>query len=211
MKKTRLFSSLLANEFHQNKRRYFVVSAVFFIGIVGGAWTSSCSELVTDVRQYVTSFMSSYTLSGAAKNNVFQLSLLNYIKFAFFLWVSGWYRWLFPLCFLQVFSKGFRTGFTVACFVQCYSLKGILLSFITLLPQNLIFLPALLFFSVYQFQFLSDRRYLVGGNGNKNFQKQIYGKNVFYCVLFLILLFLCALIEGYLVPVCLQPLCSVFI
>ena len=211
MKKTQLFSSLLTKEISQNRRRYLLVSGLFLMGVLGGTLTAAMADSLTEIKEYVNSFLSSYSLQGAAKIQVFQLSLFNYLKFGFFLWVSGWYCWLFPICFLQVFSKGFRIGFSIACFVQCYSFRGILLSLLTLLPQNLLFLPALLFFSVYQFQFLSDRRYLIAGNTNKNFQKQVYGKNILYGILFVFLLFLCSLIEGYLVPAWLQPLCGFFL
>ncbi len=210
MSKTQLFSTLLTKELSQNHRRYLLIFCLFLIGILCGTLMVATTTSSTDIQEYVDSFLSSYSLQGVDKSRVFRLSVWNYLRFLFFLWISGWYPWLFPLCFLQVFSKGFRIGLSVTCFIQCYSFRGILLSVLTLLPQNLLFLPALVFFSVYQFQFLSDRRYILAGCGNKSFSKQVYIRNLFCCILFLFVILLCSLIEGYLIPSWLQIFCSFF-
>ncbi len=210
MSKTQLFSTILTKELHRNHRRYLFISGLFLVGILCGTMMAATTNLLTDVQEYVESFLSSYSLQGVDKSRVFRLSIWNYLRFFFFLWISGWYPWLFPLCFLQVFSKGFRIGLSVSCFIQCYSFRGILLSVLTLLPQNLLFLPALVFFSVYQFQFLSDRQTILSGCGNQNFSKQVYGRNLFCCIFFLFIMLLCSLIEGYLIPSWLQIFCSFF-
>ncbi len=204
MKKTNILSLLIGKEFSREKNKYFIFLFLFTSGIVLGTVCSLFSNSVEEIKNYVNTFLSSYSLQGTVKSRVFSLSLLNYGKFIFFLWISGWYLWLFPLCFLQVFVKGFRIGFTVACFLQSLSFRGILFSLITLLPQNLIFLPALFFFSVYQFEFLSDRKLLLSGKNNSNYKHRCYQKNIFFFFILILISIVCALIEGYFIPALLQ-------
>lgn len=205
MKKTNILSLLIGKEFSRGKNKYFLFLLLFTSGIALGTVCSLFSDSSEEIKNYVNTFLSSYSLQGTVKSRVFFLSFLNYGKFIFFLWVSGWYLWLFPLCFLQVFTKGFRIGFTVACFLQILYFRGILFSLITLLPQNLIFLPALFFFSVYQFEFLSDRKLLLSGKNSSNYKNRCYQKNIFFLVILILLSLLCALIEGYVIPTLLLP------
>lgn len=204
MRKTNILSLFIEKELFHSKNKYLIMILMFLIGVVLGAVTSETSNSSMQIKDYVNRFTSSYLLHGTIKNQVFLLSLLNYSKYIFFLWISGWYSWLFPLCFLQVFTKGFRIGFTITCFIKILSFRGILISVLTLLPQNLMFLPALFFFSVYQFQFLSERREILSGKNNLNHQMNCYKRNLFYFFLFATISLLCALIEGYLVPAILQ-------
>ncbi len=207
MKKTKVVSSILLKEIHKNKRKYILFISIFFLGILFGTIMTAISNSFSEIQTYVDTFLSSYSLHGTSKKQVFLLSIQNYIKFSFFLWVSGWHPWVFPLCFLQVFSKGFRIGYTTACFVQCYRLKGIILSFTTLLLQNTIFLPAMLASAVYQFQFLSDRKYIIARKTSPEFRKQLYLKYIVCLFFYSIILILCSFLEGYVIPVLLRPLC----
>ncbi len=208
MKRTSFFPKLITKEFTREKGKYISIITLFLLGMTLGSLLSSLSGSLSQIQNYVDTFLSSYSLQGTVKQQVFFISLFNYGKFAFFLWISGWHTWLFPLCFLQVLSKGFRIGYTIACFVQCYHFRGIIFSLLTLLPQNLLFLPALFYFSVYQFHFLAERKLILTGKSSSSTQKETYGKNAIFLFFFLFLLFLCALIEGYLVPTMLQPLCK---
>lgn len=210
MKKNNVLSTLIKNEFYREKNKYFIVISFYFLGILFGTIGSVYSNSDNKINEYVTTFLSSYSLHGTIPRQVFSLAFFNYIKFIFFLWASGWYIWLFPLCFLQVFTKGFRIGFTISCFVQCLSFRGILLSIITLLPQNIIFLPALFFFSVYQFQFLSERKLLISGKNLSSKRKQCYLKNMLFLFILIVVSILCSLMEGYLIPALLQMFSKLF-
>ena len=208
MKKTTLLTDLILHEFSREKQKYFTVIGLFLFGIIAGSLLSSLNNSMKETENYVNTFLSTYSLQGTVKSQVFLISLINYMKFILFLWISGWSVWLIPLCILQVFSKGFRIGYTVACFIQCYQIRGILLSILTILPQSILFLPALFYFGVYQLQFFSERRSLLSGKAPHGNKKAIYGKNAFLFLMFLLLILFCALIEGYVIPTILHPFCT---
>ncbi len=208
MKKQNFLSNALSKELTRNRRQYFWITGLFLLGILTGAISAALSDSMPEMKEYFNTFLSAYPLQGTAKAEVFKLSLLHYLQLALLLWSSGWYVWLFLLGPLQVLGKGFRIGFTVVCLLRCFRIRGILFAVFSILPPNLIFIPTLFFFAVYQIHFLSDRRYLAGGSVGNQIKKQIYGKNLLHFGCFLLLLFLCALIEGYLVPSILRPLCG---
>ncbi len=210
MKRYQIFYTALSKELTQHRRHYLWITGIFILGIILGTAAAVASDDKSQIRDYFDLFLSAYPLQGAAQSEIFKLSLLNYLQLALMIWVSGWYLWLLPLGILQVAAKGFRTGFTISCLLQCYQFRGALLAFLSLLPQNLIFLPALCFFTVYQFQFLSDRRYLAANAGQTVFKKQVYRKNAVFFACFMLLLIVCALTEGYVIPTLLHPLCGFF-
>ena len=197
----------------QEKRKYSLVLAIFLFGLLLGSITSACAKAETaqEMKLYFDRFFSSYMIQGTVKSEAFRLSLMNYLQFALWLWISGWLIWLLPLGFFQCMLKGFRTGFTVTYIIQCYPFKGILLSAIAILPQNLLMLPALCFYLVSQMQFATDRRLIRKGGASSVVKKQIYGHHGIMTGLFLLLLLLCSLIEGYIVPTLLQPLSGFFL
>ncbi len=211
MKRVKHWSSLITGELRHHFKQYLFISGIFIVGILAGTLSTSASELLSQTKSYLDTFLSSYPLQSVAKTEVFKLSLLNHLQLAFMLWVSGWYIWLLPLGFLQVFAKGFRLGFTTSCLIRLYHFRGLLLALFALLPQNLILIPTLVYFGIYQIKFLSNRRHFVANSSSLTIRKQLYGKNFIFFLFFLLFLFLSAFIEGYMIPSLLQPLCTLFL
>lgn len=208
MKKSFSSTAILSKGISKDKRKYFVFIILFLSGIFFGSLHSSSLLSRSQTNNFINTFLSAYSLHGVVKNDVFFLSFFNYFKFICILWLSGWHPLFFPLCFIQVFAKGFRIGYTISCFIRYYHFRGILLSVLTILPPNALFLPFMLFFSTYQFSFLSDRKAI--RYGNMAHYKDCYCKNILYFCIFLFIISLCAVIEGYLTPVFIHPLCRFF-
>lgn len=213
MKKRTVFSLNLKSKLLEEKRKCILVLTIFFFGLLLGGITSVCAKVETtqEMQQYFHKFFSAYMIQGSAKSEAFYLSLMNYLQFALWIWASGWYFWLLPLGFFQCMLKGFRTGFTITYLIQCYPLKGILLNAIAILPQNLLLLPALCLYLISQVQFALDRKLIRKSAISTTIKKQIYAHHGIMTGMFLVVLLVCALIEGYIVPTLLQPLCGFFL
>ncbi len=213
MKKRTAIISHMKTSIVQERRKHILILTIFLGGLLLGSITSVCAsaETTQEMQLYFNRFFSAYMIQGTAKSEAFRLSLVNYLQFALWIWASGWFIWLLPLGFFQCMLKGFRTGFTITYLIQCYPLKGILLNAIAILPQNLLFLPALCFYLVSQIQFATDRKLIRKGGISRVLKNQIYGHHSIMTVIFLSALLLCALIEGYIVPTLLQPLCGFFL
>lgn len=204
------FLSAATNELIANKRLYISVIILFFAGIVIGTSSASTGS-ADDAKNFFDRFLSAYTLQGVGGSEVFRLSLLGYLRFAFILWCSGWFVWLLPVGALQIGAKGFCVGYTIACLMRCYQWRGFVISFAAIMPQILALIPAVCFFGVYQLKFSADRRLIAKGNANAALKRQIYCNNLVMTGLFLIMLTLCALIESYAVPVLIKPICGLFV
>lgn len=212
MKRFKRTAEKLAQEITVNKRQYLLTAGLFLLGILSGSIAAITTGETPHhpIKDFLDRFLSAYPLQGAAKSEVFLLSLQNHLRLAALMWISGWFVWLLPVGLLQVGSKGFRTGFTVACLLKCYGLRGILLAILIILPQNLLLIPALCFFMVYQLRFSADRRYLRRFMPPTPLKRQVYLHNLAVTAVFLFLLLLCTLIESCIVPTLLQPFCSLF-
>ena len=211
MKKTYYISEKLIKELNHNRRAYLITAAVFLLGILAGSISAASGGGNAEAKAYFDRFLSGYPLQGAAHSEIFQLSLMNYLPMAVLLWCSGWFFFLLPLGAFQIGIKGFKTGFTICYLMQCYHLKGALLALLSVLPQNLILIPALCFYMVYQTKFAADRRHLKYLNHASPVKRQVYLHNVIMTGIFLSLLLLCALIESFIVPTLLQPVCGLFL
>ncbi len=200
-KRTPLISILKNNLSHHHKKCWFILS-IFIVGIISGSLFTSFSTL-DQTKKYTDVFLTSFPLQGVSKTEIFKLSLINQLKLFFFLFLSGWHIFLFPVGLLQIFLKGFRLGFTISGLLKFYHFRGFLLSFFALFPQNLLLLPAILFFAVYQMIFLFEER-------TPFLKKQLHLKkgpclkNLFVSFTILFFLLLSALIEGYFIPSTLQ-------
>lgn len=58
-----------------------------------------------------------------------------------------------PIILLLLFLKGMVIGFTIGFFVQQMGWKGFLLSFVSVLPQNLIIIPIFIVVAVISVSF----------------------------------------------------------
>jgi stage II sporulation protein M len=199
--------------FREEKRNYLWILLLFVLGLLLGciAAASSKPEAVGELKNYFDRFFSVLMLQGSVKSEAFQLSLMSHFFFAFWLWVCGWSVWSLPVGFLQVFLKGFRNGFTLTSLCLCYRFKGILFALIAILPQQLLLLPAVCVYLVSQIHFASDRSRLRRGIMSPELKRQVYGHHTIVTGCFLLFLLLIALMEGYVTPTLLQPLCNFFL
>ena len=211
-KQISLFYELKSN-FLQEKRRYIFVLLLFGAGILFGSLSAVCLEStgVADMKSYFNSFFSAYALQGIAKKEAFRISLLNYGQLFFWLWLSGWSFWLFPISIFQVILKGFRTGYTITYLIKCYHFRGIFITILAILPQNLVLLPVLCFYTVFLIRFRADRSNLKKNILSPAIKNQIYGNHAIITLLVVLFLLFCAFIEGYVVPTMIQPFCRIFI
>lgn len=103
-----------------------------------------------------------------------------------------------PLILVIIFTRGFVLGFTVAFFLQNMGLKGLGVILLTIIPQNIIHIPALigagasaLGFSIFL---------LKGRNENKAIASYFFRYSIMMLILSLVMVF-AGIIEGYITPI----------
>jgi len=150
-----------------------------------------------ELKQYIDNFFSFVSSKNVNHFLVFRQSAANNFQIVFALWILGISIVGIPIILLLIFLKGFTIGFTVGFIMNEMGAKGILFSLISIIPQNLLVLPALIIIAAIGINF--SIRILK----NRAFKKGIVSEIMLYSVeVFTVsaAILLGSIIEGYIVP-----------
>ncbi|MEF3301889.1 stage II sporulation protein M [Paenibacillus sp. GYB003] len=182
---------------------YLFVSVLFVMGVVFGALMVNAlspgqkEEMARHVNSFVQIVNQGSEFGG---QGTLWDSFALHLKWIGLIWVLGLSVVGLPLIFILDFLKGVLIGFSVGYLTHQLSWKGMLLAFVSIAPQNLIVIPALVMCSVGACAF---SMYIVK---NRFLQKRgaLYPTFVQYTTTaagMAVLLFGVALFEAYLSPV----------
>lgn len=194
-------------------RIYLLIGcAALIVGITAGCFTFTFSDANSSesLRAYMDNFFSAYPLLSAAESEIFKLSLLETAKTALILWLSGLHPILMPLGYLRLLTKGLGLGFTLTFLISHYGGRGLAFGIISILPQNIIAIPAMLLYAAFCASFsVNVRKLKQSGSYYKNL-RTLYAKNLYALILFCAALFITVLIDSYIAPTLIKPFCSFF-
>lgn len=123
----------------------FATGIVFGAVMVGALTLEQKEELARHLSGFIVTVDQGMGFDSAA---AFQQSLVLHMKWIGLIWVLGLSVIGLPLVFALDFLKGVLVGFSVGYMVTQYSWNGLLFAFVSVLPQNLIIIPALVIVSV---------------------------------------------------------------
>lgn len=194
-----------------NKRQYAVVICALLMGVILGSVSAASvsGEQYENLDNYMESFVSSYNLQSISKLGVFLSSVATNLKTVFFLWISGMWVGLIPFTIFQIGVKGYKMGFSVSFLISVYKGRGILFAITTLMPQIMLFLPALTVYAVFSIKYAFAMKKIRSRNGGTDMvRRDMYFRN-FLCTAALVLIMLiCSLFDAYVIPTMLKPICS---
>lgn len=130
---------------------YLFVSVLFVMGVVFGALMVNALSpgQKEEMARHVGSFIQIVNQGGEFGGpGALWDSFLLHLKWIGLIWVLGLSVIGLPLIFILDFLKGVLVGFSVGYLVGQLSWKGMLLAFVSIAPQNLIVIPALVMCSV---------------------------------------------------------------
>ncbi|KUG04778.1 stage ii sporulation protein m (spoiim) [hydrocarbon metagenome] len=130
----------------ENSAQYMLILGIFIIGFVLGFL--NVRGLDDEVKQYLVVMLDNY-LRGGLEGDLFGKSILitAFIKQAetiCSIWLLGLTVIGLPLILAVIFLRGFSLGFTVGFLFQQKAGAGVLLSMVSILPQNLVYVPSLI-------------------------------------------------------------------
>ena len=116
---------------------------IFVIGIIFGAVAVSRLQPSLNRNLYNTfsSFISSYDSINYENSVLINELAAVYYSSLLIIWLLGLSVVVMPLIPCWILIKGFAFGFSIAFLTRYFQLKGVLLSILGLLPQNLISIP----------------------------------------------------------------------
>lgn len=138
------FSLFIANHIKEQATIYLFVIILFIMGVIFGAIIVNSMNLTQkeDLYYYLTLFFGQVSDGKLASSfEMFKQSFFHNIKYLGFMWILGISIIGLPIIFIMLFLKGMVIGFTVGFLVNQMKLGGFMLSFVSILPQNLLLIP----------------------------------------------------------------------
>lgn len=184
-----------------NKRLFVFLIALVIVGVASGAIFASIlseSDKVL-VSKYLNNFIDDLRNSKFVNNtSLFNISIFS-SGFAFLIWLFG--ISVIGIVFILpfIFIKSFILGFTIGCIVINFKLKGILISFIYIIPHQII--NILIYILVSSYAIIVSMKLIKSLKNKKVFDfKKIMNKYTFILFFSEIVLFASALYETYALP-----------
>ncbi|MCS7461596.1 stage II sporulation protein M [Paenibacillus doosanensis] len=130
---------------------YVFVGIIFIIGVVFGAVMVNALSLEQkqEMMRYLSNFFSSVEQGDFTDvRQSFEQSFALHIKWILIIWILGMSVIGLPLILILDFLKGVLVGFSVGYLVGQLSWKGLLFALVSVAPQNIVIIPALIVCSV---------------------------------------------------------------
>lgn len=201
--KKRMYQDIVANHFREHSSIYLFVVVLFLMGVIFGAIVVNSLSFTQkeDLFYYLSQFFGIVSEGKvAASNDLLLQSFLHNSKYIGLMWLLGISIIGLPVILVMLFIKGMVVGFTVGFLVNQMGWDGFLLSFVSILPQNLIIIPIFIFGATLSVSFSLKmiRRQFLKKSSQPIFP--LFGRYGFALIGALILLVFAAGIEAYVSP-----------
>ncbi|GLC32445.1 stage II sporulation protein M [Clostridium omnivorum] len=196
----------LASNFNKHLQEnfwlYIISLLCVFTGVVLGIYAVKYmgdfekSDLVSYIQNFTTNIKS----QSINNKNVFLGTLKNNFIMTCAIWFLGLTMIGIPIILVVDVIKGFTLGFSISFFLNGIGSKGIGVVLLGIMPQNIIYIPCIIFCSVIAMEFSLN---FLKEKINNKWTKSIWVKIVSYSFAFLIVfLVMCFgfIIEAYISP-----------
>ena len=146
-----IMKKVLIDYIDRNKKTFIILISFFIIGIFVGV--TLLNNLSSNLKQEVDSYIESVITLLKENNEInmfemFLISIKENILFILLIWFLGLTIIGGYFIYLTVLYKGFLLGYTAAAFIATLGIKtGTLVIIVSLLMQNVVFIPAMLLIS----------------------------------------------------------------
>lgn len=173
-----------------------------FIGMILGVYYLKYMGQAdrNNINNYLNQFLKNISVTNLNMKYIFQRVLKNTIPFILLIWFLGLTVVGIPLILILDVLKGFVLGFSISSLVNNLGGKGILVVVAGVIPQNIIYIPAIIFISVVAMKFSLG---IIRNKMNKQWTTNIVNKFISYSVLIFIASLICFIgffIEAYFTP-----------
>ncbi|MGS0764066.1 stage II sporulation protein M [Syntrophomonas curvata] len=193
------FKARIKQHISENRPQYVLVLLMFVIGLIMGNY--QVPGLDGGVKDQLSGIVDSYLRGGMegslGGHAILASAFRKQLQAVLMLWFLGLTVIGLPLVLAVIWLRGFSLGFTVSFLLHDRAGAGILITLISLLPQNFIYIPFFLAWSVVAINFSV---YIMGGRPNGiTLGRAVLGYTGLMLVYLLIML-AGAFVEAYLSP-----------
>jgi stage II sporulation protein M len=187
---------------------------LFLMGVIFGAIVVNSLSFAQkeDLYLYLGKFFTE--IEGGrmtSSEDMFRQSFLHNVKSLGILWLLGISIIGLPLIFVLVFMKGVVVGFSVGFLVNQMGWSGFLLSFVSILPQNIIIIPAFIFIGAVSASFsitLIRKIFMRGQTSMQLPMIPFFSRYVVFLVAAIAVITVAAGVEAYLSPSLMETVIS---
>lgn len=180
-----------------NLREYIIVLLIFIIGIFLGVFfiNNIQEEQKIQISEYLNGFVNTFKENPNVDNiQLLKTSVIQNVLFGVAIWFFGTTVIGIPVVFGIVLYRGFCLGYTISTCITVMGLsKGLLFVLITMLIQNLIFIPAIIAIAVSGFKLYKS---IIKNRKTDNIKLEILRHTVFSLIM-IIAIVIASLIEVF--------------
>ena len=180
-----------------NLREYIIILLIFIIGIFLGVFfiNNMQDTQKNEISEYINTFITNFKNSSDVDSlQLLKTSMIQNIILGIAIWFFGTTVIGIPVVFGIVLYRGFCLGYTISTCITVMGLsKGLLFVLITLVLQNLIFIPAIIAIAVSGFKLYKS---IVKDRKVDNIKLEILRHTIFSLIM-MILLVISSLIETF--------------
>lgn len=191
---------------------YIFVFVLFLMGVIFGAIIVNSMTITQkeDLYYYLSKFFGQLSDGKhAGSSEMFWQAVFHDVKYLGLMWILGISVIGLPVIFIMVFLKGIVVGFTVGFLVNQMGMNGFFLSFISVLPQNIVLIPAYLIMGTCSIAFsLKLIRQLFVKRSLHDAPIQWFGRYAFVLILIVFFSVIASLLEAYVSPMFMEKLSS---
>ena len=191
----------LNNSYRENRIYYFMVLIFFCVGIALGAFMVKYMNIndSTDLSNYFSSFTESILVSQVENTKLFFNILIKISITVVIIIILGFTVFGIPFILLIDLIKGFTLGYTFTFLLTTFNGKGIWLAIVSILPQNIFYIPSFIALSIISIEFSATKlRYKFFNKGTIN---TIVKKELIFKIGVLVCTFIIGVfIESYICP-----------
>lgn len=150
--RTGFIRDIVIRHIGDNFIEYIIMILLFLIGIILGTMYINNTDLAQkqELTTYINDFMTDIKNgSNIDLNSLLKTSISNNLIITILLWIAGLTVIGMPILYLIISAKGFFMGYTVSAIIATLGIgEGIKFIISTMLLQNIIIIPSMLFLAV---------------------------------------------------------------
>ena len=148
-RKSEIFK-IIKEDILNNTKSYFIILVIFVAGIFLGVMFINQLEDKGQVQEYINTYIDeTKTLENGDYSKELQNDIKNNIILVFLLWFAGTTIIGIPIVLGLILFRGFCLGYTIAsCVFVLGRVKALIFVAITILLQNIIFIPSIMILGV---------------------------------------------------------------
>lgn len=142
--------AIIKDDIFNNAKSYFIIVIMFVVGIFLGVMLVNQTEDKSEIEKYINTYIDQ--TKSLQNGNYFlelQKDIKNNIALVSLLWFAGTTIIGIPIVFGVILFRGFCLGYTIAsCVFTLGRAKALMFIAITIMLQNIVFIPALIILGV---------------------------------------------------------------